>query len=258
MRISVTDTVISTAVNGVLWYFYLFGASIGKSSPRGMYRMFREADEAFSECNYQHFKAILSQLTKDGSLNRPVKRGLSEIQITEKGVKRLGKLIPTYNTHRPWDGEVFLVSYDIPESSRSKRNTLRIFLQRVGCAKLQESMWLTVYSPQKTLDECIEMHHIPGVILVSRLDNTGVCGDETFVHLISRIYQLDALQDRYTRLKGDIELKRLLPFAAHVAYMNILKDDPQLPRQLLPDGWLGDEVYEMVQRYTNFVMRPHQ
>ncbi|PIP88426.1 hypothetical protein COW80_00365 [Candidatus Beckwithbacteria bacterium CG22_combo_CG10-13_8_21_14_all_01_47_9] len=39
-------------------------------------------------------------------------------------------------------------------------------------------------------------------------------------------------------------------FIIKMRYLKILKDDPQLPRQLLPKNWQGDVVYNYINQLS--------
>ncbi|MBU1327354.1 hypothetical protein KKB64_02245 [Patescibacteria group bacterium] len=243
-----TEGLVRSAVNGVLWWMYLVGASIGKSpTSAGAYRMFREADKALEEFHYETFKQVLVTLRKQKFIVQKQKKTLLDIEITEAGKKRLGSLLPSYQKKRQWDGYIYLISYDIPEKTRNSRDLLREYLRRIGCGLLQESVWLTSYNPQGILDEFMQDHHITGTVLVSKLDKEGTLGDRNFINLLVRVYKLDALNRRYQEFIDEAVKKRRTLFQLAVMYKLILRDDPQLPFSLLPNGWLGEKAHEMYQ-----------
>ena len=94
----------------MLWWIFLTGASIGKSkTSRGVYEMFREADEVLGGCNYDHFQQLLHQLRKKGLIAQRRKRTAIELAITAFGKERLKEVLPVYKKNRPWDGFVYLI-----------------------------------------------------------------------------------------------------------------------------------------------------
>lgn len=241
----VTNGVAKTATNGVLWWLYVMGASIGKShTSRGAYEMFREADDALRDCNYDHFRCALIRLQQQRLIAKRRKRTTIEVSITELGKKRLSEFIPSYKTIRPWDGYVYLISYDIPEASKRVRDQFRQYLVAIGCAKLQASVWITPYTPRDLVNDFAEEHSVEGTILVSKLDKNGLIGDETLAEVIVRIYNLEKLQERYEEFLLRAKTKKMSFFQKIVLYKSILGDDPQLPFELLPSWWNGDKAYE--------------
>ncbi len=65
--------------------------------------------------------------------------------------------------------------------------------------------------------------------------------------MIREIYNLDELNDRYKKLLYEFSKGKKDASVDTVAshYLSILKDDPQLPFELLPTDWRGDEAYEL-------------
>lgn len=243
----ITDGLAGTAVNGVLYYLYWFGASFGKSKTSyGAYQAFREADAALADFNYESFKQIISKLRRQGLISKKKRYSEHELAISIKGRERVHELIPQYHVDRPWDGFLYLISYDIPELRHNARSRLRFFLKRVGCAMLQESLWLTPYNPRKLLDEFVGEYEIPGTILISKLGRDGAVGDETMSVLLDRVYLLAELNRRYYELIQEWKKSAGHTFSLRIAYDRIVKDDPQIPYGLLPKDWKGDEAYRLV------------
>jgi len=243
-----TNGLAKTAVNGLLWWLYVMGASIGKSkTSRGVYEMFREADEALRDCNYDHFQNLLAHLRRKHLISQRRKRTAVELSITKFGCERLKEFLPTYKKVRPWDGCVYLISYDIPEASKHIRDQFRRYLVQIGCAKLQASVWITPYTPRDLVNDFAQEHSVEGTILVSKLDKGGMIGDETLGEVIVCIYNLHQLHERYEEFLHQGRTKKLSFFQKAVLYQSILCDDPQLPFELLPSWWNGDDAHHLYQ-----------
>lgn len=176
-------------------------------------------------------------------------------QITEEGGKRLDSIFPVYNEKRPWDGKFYLVNYDIPVGKNSQRDALRNFLKSIGCVMLQSSVWLTPYNPVKALKDFAEKRKLSEKVLVSVLL-------EEFAPPVAEIYGLEEINQRYrefvermTPLRPPSLLSELREgFAGQdkmqlaFDYFSILKDDPQLPFELLPKDWMGDRAQELFEK----------
>ena len=150
-----------------------------------------------------------------------------------------------------------LVTYDVPERRRAGRSQLRTFLRRIRCAPIQESVWITPYNPRKLLAEYVLQHRIPGVI-VSEFGKGSVIGEGTYRSLVVRAYNLLALNDRYEDfLRTYRSRKDAAPFEVAMAYIAMLVDDPQLPFELLPEDWRGDDAHRFVlRRYRRCLRHP--
>lgn len=229
----------------LIWQIALVGVSFGKTNgPRGVYQAFQEADEILSKVNHHTLAATWHQLFKKRLLTYKKRENLYSVEITKFGLRRLKSHIPNYLKKRPWDRKVYLITYDVPEQEGNKRYLLRSVLKRLGAASLQESVWLTPYNPRKILNDFVEEYKIKASIIVSDIGKDGGIGETDLRDLLVKVYRLEELNDRYEEFikktrSGEINSKYLL-----LEYLSILKDDPQLPFELLPSGWFGHKAYE--------------
>lgn len=205
------------------------------------------------DINYRTIKNAISKLVAAGLITKKSKRNSLDIAITMLGQQRIEAIIPMYHETRPWDGHLYLVSYDVPAKPKRKRDLLREYLRRIGAILLQESLWLTPYNPRDIINDFANSHKIGGSILVSRLGTDGGIGEEKLDSLIRRVYKLDALNDRYAEFIEIYESQRKPKslFTLSTTYFAILKDDPQLPFELLPPDFLGEKAYRVYQSFIH-------
>ncbi|KKT36065.1 MAG: PaaX domain protein [Candidatus Gottesmanbacteria bacterium GW2011_GWB1_44_11c] len=245
---TLTNGMIDTVIDAVLYITFNTVLSVGVRNMRQMEYAQYQSDVLLCTYNAQTIRRALDTLVSRKLIQRnktPIGRNIT---ISQEGIKRINEMIPTYKTHRPWDGYLYLISYDIPISSNTKRNLLREHLKRIGCGKLQDSLWMTPYNPTSIIDEFIEDHGIPGTILVSKLGKDGSIGDEDRKTLIKRVYGYEQLNERYERfIHGYTKLKNPSITQRSLAYHAILADDPQLPFALEPEYFLGKEAYRVFQ-----------
>lgn len=243
----VTYGLCGSLVDLLIWQIALVGASVGKTGPRGVREAFREADEILSKVNHKTLAATWYQLRKKNLLTYKKRQNIYNPQITGHGQKRLEKVIPCYHKKRPWDKRIYIITYDIPEKSRKKRDKLRRFLMQLKCKLIQESVFLTPYNPRELINIFVNNYDIPGTVIVSDVGKDGGVGEIDIKDLLVKIYLLEKLNERYenfiknTKREND---KRMMLFK----YLSILKDDPQLPFELLPKGWQGDKAYEIFEK----------
>lgn len=69
------------------------------------------------------------------------------LRLTKKGKLRalLQKLEKDFQSLPNWDGRWRLIIWDIPESSRLRRNQIRNFLKNLGFYRLQQSVFITPF-----------------------------------------------------------------------------------------------------------------
>src|SRR3989344_5852162 len=192
-----TDNILGTAVDIVLWeIFYLseFGTSL---SSREAYGAGARSDRLLNEINYETIKRAFRELKRKGLVVSKKQKNKTIPEITVEGKKRLEAILPHYDKKRLWDGKIYLVTYDIPETKNHDREILRESLKRIGAGMVQESVWLPPYDPRGSLKETLEIYNLQGLVLISILGKESSIGDENLESLINRVYKLDQLNKRY-------------------------------------------------------------
>lgn len=249
--LKISDGLIGSLTDFLLFQFFLSGELLGAITNRDIADAFEKARSSLDDFNYKKFKNVMSYLFKNDliskkSLDQKKRGGKIELRITHEGKARIREIIPTYKKIRTWDGKIYLVTYDIPEEKKRKRDLLRDYLKKIGCGLLQESVWLTPYNPKIIVQDFIKENDLSGLILVSSLGKDSSIGDEDLKSLVKRVYKLDLLNKKYEEFIRRFKDKQLVDkMNISFAYFQILKDDPQLPFELLPDTWLGNKAYKL-------------
>ncbi len=249
--IKLAGSIAGTLVDSLILYLYFTGALIGKSnSSRGMWEAAREAEEAFNEYKYSTFKCDINRLKKRGIIKSSKINGNIQIQITPKGTLHLAKFIPVYQVQRDWDKKLYLITYDISEKRRRDRDMLRWYLKKKGYAMLQKSIWITPYNPKAELKMLISEKNLQGQILVSDLGRDGAIGDRNISELMIEVFHLDKINLLYQSFiqKYKIINNKNNIWQMHLEYLEILKNDPQLPFELLPKNFLDKEAFKIYSR----------
>jgi DNA-binding transcriptional regulator PaaX len=245
---SITNGIFGSLVDLFLYQIYLTEASIGKSGSRGVYEAFRQADKQLEKINHQTLIDALHKLKQNGWVSLTKRKNIYDIHITKAGQKRLSQTCPSYQYDRSWDKRMYLITYDISENAHSKRDKFRRFLYTIGCRLLQESTWITPYNPRLLIKEFCKTYSIPGTIIVSDIPQDGGIGETTLQELIIQVFKLEDLNKRYRQFLDNASKKNAVNHSLLFAYLSILKDDPQLPFDLLPKWWLGDKSNEIYQK----------
>ena len=252
---------IVNTISGLLLYQLAFGIALlttsgGKNAATAGKVAFQAdniSDRLFATLNPEQLKSALQNLKRKG-LIETIKGKRYELKITRLGLERLEKDLPAYREERWWDKRIYLVNYDIEESEKDLRKQLRSYLLSIGCAQLQKSTYLAVYNPRGLLRTWVSGHLRTGEILVSDLGPDGSLGDKPLPDLVSEAFWLPRLNSDYAKFLHDYSLSSkadpLLKTQAAFCFNGILERDPQLPFELLPDWWLGDEAYD---RYKSIV-----
>jgi phenylacetic acid degradation operon negative regulatory protein len=246
--LKISKGIVSTMTDLILVQIF-FWLELGLRGGHGPGDVHWAMEEAFSRLEEKQVKQTTYRLKKRGLIKYPKGKGILTSKITVAGKKRLARLLPVYDEKRTWDKKIYLVTYDIPEDKRTDRNRLRDYLKKIGCGMLQASVWLTLYNPKEVLQEFIEERKLAGQVLISDLGKDGSIGEESLKELIARVYQLDKINNRYLNFVQDWQAKEGLKdfekSQLNFSFFSILKDDAQLPFELLPEGWVGDRAYQI-------------
>lgn len=249
-----TNGLFDTTIDLLLFQIALVGASLGKRrSPADVNRMFNEAFTTLEEFNHHTLRSAWNILRRKGLISVVKKELIYKPLVTEIGRQRLKQLTPSYREVRPWDRRIYLVTYDIPEDQRLKRDNFRDFLKVIGTAMLQKSVWLTPYNPSTLIKDFTTEQKISGTIIISDTGTNGSIGEESIQDLIIRVYQLEELNAQYEEFLTTFKKIAIQQGVFH--YLGILEDDPQLPFELLPIWWKGEEAYKIYQSLCQRIQR---
>ncbi len=165
--------------------------------------------------------------------------------LTSKGRKVYFQKYPLARLRKKrWDGNWTLVSYDIPSSKKQNylRNRLRYNLKNFGFGKLHQSLMVSPLPLEEPIQEFIEGEKLEEFAVVMRSERIWGFSDE---EIARKAYELNDLELLYEELdetfeeacKNKKDLKRWRSY-----FLAVDNSDPQLPKELLPDYWLGDTV----------------
>ena len=188
---------------------------------------------------------IVSKSVKVGDIKKISKDGQVYLQITAAGREYLKREFPVFRWQDvAWDGLWRMVAYDIEEKRRDTRNLLRWKLEELGFALLQKSLWMTPHDVTKPLREFLESEQLVPEVYVLEAKRL-FAGDDRL--LARQLWPLDELNLAYKdwlegaeKVGKDKEAQRALK----EDFLQILKADPCLPRELLPKGWVGEGAAE--------------
>lgn len=236
----------------------LFSGSLILVGPRGkdLYadRKFKNAcrlaESIFLKFKNSQFRQSLSRAVSKGLI---IKIASGQYQLTPKGQKYARKLIPEYKKPQKWDGQLWLITYDIPEEQGKTRKMLFDYLKEIGCGMIQKSVFLSINDPRKWLKNFVQENNLTGLVITSHLGRDGNIGEENTNSLVSRVYQIPELEKRYWAWMDKVNnIGSAGSHQAIFSYLSILKSDPVLPLELLPKDWIGDKARKIFEdRYGN-------
>ncbi len=172
-------------------------------------------------------------------------------KLTKEGWKKLKSVLPEYKKPPVWDDKWYIVAFDIPETQRIKRNAFRERLKKIGFGRLQDSLWISPYNFLANIESLVEFHDMESWVIPSVTDKLG---REDSQELADRVWHLEEINKRYKKFVSKYKfLRKTKDFKPdklkiQMGYLRLLKEDPQLPEDLLPDDWYGKKAYKLYQK----------
>lgn len=192
-------------------------------------------------------RGTLRQMLTDGVI-RKEKEGT--YQITQRGAAELALSFPFVRFMLyDWDKKYRIISYEIPEQKRSLRDTLRREISGWGLGPWHRSFWITPHPVADAMSELVI--GTPWEPYVQMFEGTPVIGDPEI--LVEKVWHKEALAEKYKKvfrvwhetlsqedLTKEEKLRRIVD-----TYIDILKDDPGLPVELVGERWIGKEAFDI-------------
>ena len=180
---------------------------------------------------------------RDGLIN---KHG----ELTIEGIEKLEEILPSFKRQPKWSGSLWLITYDVAEKRKKDREALRRFLKNQGYGKLQDSIYMAPFDPTRLVRSEIEKRQFKGEVIVSKMGVGGHIGEMTVFELITKVYDLESISDKYMEYIRKVSAgfyPKDAPFL-FLEYLAALKLDPQLPVELMPADWPGNNAFELTKK----------
>lgn len=187
------------------------------------------------------------------------------LELLEEGAQRIFQ--PRCD---PWDGWWYLLTYSIPESKRHLRRRLRRRLLWLGFGALHQATWISCRDLRVELEKVVGDLGIRPYVEFFTAEHQGFADDK---EIVARCWDLKGLDDYYATFISHYGP----PFEAHEArlrasdsldsrecfmqrfmliheYRSSPYVDPNLPLELLPNDWLGEEAKQLFQQYHDLLV----
>lgn len=173
---------------------------------------------------------------------------------------------------KEWDGKWLLFSFNIPEKKRNSRNILRRELFFLGFGRLHANLWISPYNLREDCEKIIERLEVKKHTAMFITDHV----DDNPQDLAFRVWDLGRSSKGYQRLlekyiKQYAEFKKSkfkdpsqCALEALVRLLKLKKEivelgakDPLLPKDLLPDNWVGYELRKIIAEYSRILQEKY-
>ncbi len=238
----ISEGVLASLTDLILTYlFFGYESVIDPRVGHSYFYALKKVDKRLEEINYGSLKRAFRHAVEKGWIKE-------DLKVTPVGQKRIKDIFspPVYSDN--WNSKWYLVSFDIPEKLRLKRNILRENLEKLNFGKLQNSVWISPYNFLGDVKEIVDSLDIKPYVIFSISDKVG---EEESKILAERIWGISGLQEEYQDFIAQIEeRKKKSHFNVIFNYQSIAIKDPDLPRELLPEDWLGGKAKRL---YLSFL-----
>lgn len=224
----------------------------------------------------------LSQQAVRSTVSRMTRRDLLRIDrvgprsyysLTEKSAKWIEegatRIFHFHAPRKPWDRQWRLVTYSVPESEREARDRLRQELSWMGFGMLTSALWISPHDYGAEVERLAESLRVRSRVEIFTARHDGFADQATIVRRCWNLSQIDArylafiekyrpaYQEHCRRLAdgGDVE-----PNQYFVRRFNLIHEyrrfpyiDPELPAELLPSNWRGNEAANLFREYHDLL-----
>lgn len=188
----------------------------------------------------------------------PSQQVSNKYRLTEKGFSELCFQFPFFRfLKETWDGKWRVISYEIPEKKRELRDRLRREMQGWGLGPWHRSFWITPHPVLDHLHDLVSQKEEEQYIQAFQADHTF--GDKEV--LIEKVWGKSLLDKRYRELfkkwhdilSGKEEKTEKMKKVV-TEYVNILKEDPGLPKELVGEQWIGFEGFNIFKEIRSILL----
>ena len=211
----------------------------------------------------QKTRGTLSGMIKEKVIEKNESIGATEqiqnsYRLTESGFLELCLEFPFFRfLKEKWDGKWRIISYEIPEKKRELRDRLRREMQGWGLGPWHRSFWvtphpilsnlrlLTAQKEEERYIQAFEADHCFGVrdILIEKVwGKTSL--DKSYREIFKKWHDILSSNDEKTD-----KLKKVVG-----EYIDLLRRDPGLPKELLGDNWIGFEGWNIFKEIKSILI----
>ncbi|MEY2470486.1 MAG: phenylacetic acid degradation operon negative regulatory protein [Actinomycetota bacterium] len=206
--------------------------------------------------------------TRDGTgratTYRATKSGLSQIGV---GMERARLAYVQDAAGRGWDRHWHLVAFAVPERTRASRDGFRDRLLQLGGAAVQSALYVSPHPWDKDVRAAAEEFGIADSVTLASTDDLDIGGEHDPREIARRLWPIEKLADRYSRLVDDytavvetLEATRsrrehldesmflIGALRTAVSFVKVFNVDPLLPPELLPRPWPGRTARDLLLR----------
>lgn len=190
----------------------------------------------------------VNSLLKTGEIERVIgKSGEVYIKLTSQGESKFKRYFPLSKlSSETWDRRWRIVIFDIEEKEKIKRNFLRRKLLSLSFGRLQESVYITPLDILVDLKEFLKEKGLFGEVLVFEARELFGFDPKTVANYVWKLEKLNRSYEEIVSEAGSPPSGKAQKVKLRERLFELFASDPMLPKDLLPDNWLGFRARELV------------
>ncbi len=216
--------------------------------------------------NEQSVRVAVSRMMKQGWIQSEKKGNKSYYFLTLRGEARMEEAAIRIFKLKPndWDGKWRMLMYTIPEEKRQIRDELRKELLWSGFGSFSNGCWISPNNLEKEVNLLIEKYDIQSYTDFFVSEYKGPQADKL---LVEKSWPLLQIEENYQEFIATYSKK----YFVHQSMMNenkmtdaecfvertnlvheyrkFLFTDPGLPKELLPEIWIGNHAAHLFEQY---------
>jgi len=180
-------------------------------------------------------------------------------QLTNTGVKELDNTLSVLRTaEKAKENNLFLIIFQIAENKRDLREKLRRALVELGAAILHSGVWIATTDISQQIKKISKNLKISDKIMVLKIESTKDLNNK-----LTHVWDLKVVNDNYSKFIKESQHLIKNPIGNNVAYKakkliylfaTILKKDPHLAGDLLPQNWKAKQARTSYQKLRKLVI----
>ena len=227
--------------------------------PGGWLKNYYQALNGWVPYRYKrsNYRATFERMLKIGYVEKIIKNGEPCLRITSLGEKKLVRDFPIVLLKgKKWKGIGTLVAFDVKEAERGERNKFRTWLLNLGAGKVQKSVYLFSYDIVYEVTEAVKNFGLEDQVEVFLVDLRSIKNKKKFA---CKVWRLEELEKEYQLIFDDIctlqnregRDKEKSTRKIRKRFLEVLSTDPCLPKEFLPNDWIGARVKSLVEGLPN-------
>lgn len=223
----------------------------------------------FKRNNFSH---LVWRSMKTGFIEKVEKNGEVYLRLTTQGHKKITRDFPLLVLQRKqWDRKWRVVMFDIAEKEKRLRDNFRLKLKELGFGMLQESVFITPHDVLSDFMEFVESQEFSDSVYAMEVSKIRV-GDVRA--LANKLWDLEKLNEQYAKIlekmEDDLKIssgrgeklntsevgeerskgktKGEMVREIRKDYIEVVSQDPFLPKELLPYDWKGVLVRDYIKK----------